>query len=93
MSTQGHTGAGQGPWDDDELVGVEEVARRLGVGPSTVYAYRNRPTTTNPFPAPDVKIDGRTWRWWWGTIRKWNEARPGPGGRPDLARDTAPAAE
>ncbi len=48
-----------------------EVARELGLAPSTVTAYRAR----GKMPAPDVQY-GRTPLWKPETIKSWREASP-----------------
>jgi len=51
-----------------------DVAAYLGVGSSTVSAYRLR----SQMPQPDMTV-GRTRVWRPARIVAWNEKRPGPG--------------
>ena len=59
-----------------EYLSVTDVAKRLGISPAAVSAYK--------LPQPDALI-GRTRGWLPDTIDQWNAQRPGRGvggGRP-----------
>jgi predicted DNA-binding transcriptional regulator AlpA len=62
------------PDPDAEWWTTADVAAYLGVGSSTVSAYRIR----SQMPQPDMTL-GRTHVWRPARIVAWNEKRPGPG--------------
>ena len=64
------------PDPDAEWWTTSDVASYLGVGISTVSAYRAR----GQMPPPDKTI-GRTHIWTPARIIEWHQARPGHGGR------------
>jgi transposase len=55
-------------------VGVDAIAKRLGVSENTVVVWRRRSakewTTVEKFPEPAGKISGRDW-WWLTYILEW----------------------
>lgn len=51
----------------DELVGVAEIAERLGVGTSVVHDWRRR---HDAFPEPEVRLRmGLIWIW--ADVERW----------------------
>ncbi|MGP3777024.1 helix-turn-helix transcriptional regulator (plasmid) [Streptomyces sp. SDT5-1] len=74
--------------DQDELLGLRQVAEVLDVKPTTITAYRrDRP---GYFPEPDVE-DGDGPQWRRGTIVAWTQSRPGKGRR--TSKPAAPLPE
>ena len=66
---------------DDVIVGVTEIAGRLGVRVPTVQSWRRR---HEGFPAPFVVLAaGPVWRW--SEVQRW-AAVPRPSGRPRTVR-------
>jgi predicted DNA-binding transcriptional regulator AlpA len=65
----------------DQLT-TAEVAKLVGVKPSTWRSYLGR----NTAPPPDGRYDERTVYWYRSTIERWVKARPGRGARSDLGR-------
>ncbi len=55
------------PREPVELVGLSEIAERLGVLRGTVDQWRHR----DILPAPDFMAGGPAW--WWSTIQRWAE--------------------
>lgn len=74
--------------DQSELLGLADIAERLGLSPASVRTYhtdanrRRRLNQTLPqdMPPPDVVI-GRTPGWKASTIETWQEARQAAGER------------
>jgi predicted DNA-binding transcriptional regulator AlpA len=55
-----------------ELVGVGEVADRLGVSVNTVYSWRaGRRRPSVPFPAPALQASGYAPVWFWAEVEEW----------------------
>ena len=52
------------------LVGLTQIAERLGVPGNTVDSWRHR----GKLPVPDLKIGKRDF-WYWKTITKWKPPR------------------
>jgi len=50
-----------------ELVGLRDIADRLGYAESTVYQWHHR----GQLPAPDYVISRTHPAWWWDTIQEW----------------------
>lgn len=51
----------------EDLVGVHEIAQRLGVGTSVVHDWRRRHMA---FPDPVLKL-GMGFIWYWPEVRDW----------------------
>jgi hypothetical protein len=60
----------------DDLVGIPEIAQRLGTTPGTVKAWRRRGVL--PDPTQDLAMGPV---WWWSDVARWH-AIPRPMGRP-----------
>ncbi len=57
-------------YDPDELIGLEEIGRRLHVKRDTVDHWRHRASSRLPDPDPG-DAHGRRPRWRWQAIRDW----------------------
>jgi len=58
-----------------DIVGIQEIAVRLGYRPETVNSWRKRARTLTqavPFPDPEGTIGNTPW-WHWMTVAAWAE--------------------